>query len=128
MNVKKEKKAKIEKNVKSALQVLISLGLPRAQHNVRSSLCLLALLNIQRRGAWGTAQNPLLGITPIMNWAREHYDEKYAPNSRESFRRETVHQFCSAGIALHNPDKPDRPVNSPKTVYQIEPYTLFDCL
>lgn len=49
MNDKKEK-AKIEKNVKSALHILVSLGLPRAQHNVRSALCLLALLNIQRRG------------------------------------------------------------------------------
>ncbi|MEZ5449798.1 MAG: BsuBI/PstI family type II restriction endonuclease [Thiolinea sp.] len=35
-----------------------------------------------------------------------------------------MHQFCDAGIALYNPDRPDRPVNSPKAVYQIEPVTL----
>jgi hypothetical protein len=35
-----------------------------------------------------------------------------------------MHQFCDAGIALYNPDKPDRPVNSPKAVYQIEPNAL----
>jgi hypothetical protein len=35
-----------------------------------------------------------------------------------------MHQFVNAGIALYNPDKPDRPINSPKTVYQIEPATL----
>ncbi|QHZ51848.1 hypothetical protein ERICV_02726 [Paenibacillus larvae subsp. larvae] len=35
-----------------------------------------------------------------------------------------MHQFVDAGIALYNPDKPDRPVNSPKAVYQIEPETL----
>lgn len=29
-----------------------------------------------------------------------------------------------AGIALYNPDKPDRPVNSPAAVYQIEPGLL----
>lgn len=29
-----------------------------------------------------------------------------------------------AGLALYNPDKPDRPVNSPKTVYQVEPAAL----
>jgi hypothetical protein len=29
-----------------------------------------------------------------------------------------------AGVALYNPDKPDRPVNSPKTVYQIESAVL----
>ena len=35
-----------------------------------------------------------------------------------------MHQFCDAGLVLCNPDKSDRPVNSPRTVYQIEPATL----
>ncbi len=35
-----------------------------------------------------------------------------------------MHQFVDAGIALYNPDKPDRPVNSPSAVYQIEPAAL----
>ena len=35
-----------------------------------------------------------------------------------------MHQFVEAGLALYNPDKPDRPVNSPKAVYQIEPAAL----
>jgi hypothetical protein len=35
-----------------------------------------------------------------------------------------MHQFCDAGLALYNPDKPDRPVNSPGAVYQIEPEAL----
>lgn len=45
-------------------------------------------------------------------------------NTRETFRRQTMHQFVDAGSALYNPDLPDRPVNSPKAVYQIEPATL----
>ncbi|MGM1295147.1 BsuBI/PstI family type II restriction endonuclease, partial [Enterobacter hormaechei] len=45
----------------------------------------------------------------------------YAPNTRETFRRQTLHQFCDGGIAIYNPDKPDRPVNSPKACYQIAP-------
>jgi hypothetical protein len=32
--------------IDEAYQILISLGLPRAQHNERSVLCLLALLNL----------------------------------------------------------------------------------
>lgn len=60
-----------------------------------------------------------------MNWAREHYQKEYAPNTRETIRRQTMHQFVDAGIALYNPDQPNRPVNSPKAVYQIEPNTLF---
>ena len=107
-----------------AHQILIALGLPRAQHNERSALSLLALLNLTPEKKWAKAENPLIGITPIMDWSREHYGKEYAPNTRETFRRQTMHQFVDAGIALYNPDKPDRPVNSPKAVYQIAPAAL----
>ncbi len=115
-----------EKNdhIEAANQIIIALGLPRAQQNERSALSLLALLNLTPGKAWVNAENPLVGITPIMDWAHEHYGKEYAPNTRETFRRQTMHQFCDAGIALYNPDKPDRPVNSPKAVYQIEPVAL----
>lgn len=111
-------------HIESAHQIIISLGLPRTQHNERSALCLLALLNLTPNKIWADAENPLRGITPIMDWVREHYDKDYAPNTRETVRRQTMHQFCDAGIALYNPDRPDRPVNSPKAVYQIAPATL----
>lgn len=110
--------------IETARQIIIALGLPQAQQNERSALCLLALLNLTPGKAWADAENPLVGITPIMDWAREHYDKHYAPNTRETVRRQTMHQFCDAGIALYNPDQPNRPVNSPKAVYQIEPTAL----
>ncbi|MDR1462145.1 MAG: hypothetical protein LBI68_03275 [Azoarcus sp.] len=110
--------------IEAAHQIIVALGLPRAQQNERSALSLLALLNLTPGKAWADAENPLVGITPIMDWAREHYGKEYAPNTRETFRRQTMHQFCDAGIALYNPDKPVRPVNSPKAVYQIEPAAL----
>jgi hypothetical protein len=110
--------------IQAAHQILISLGLPRAQQNERSALCLLALLNLTPAKKWAQAENPLIGITPIMDWARKHYHKDYAPNTRETVRRQSMHQFVDAGIALYNPDKPDRPVNSPKAVYQIAPGVL----
>lgn len=110
--------------IEAARQIIISLGLPRAQQNERSALCLLALLNLTPGKAWDDAENPLMGITPIMDWAREHYGKDYAPNTRETVRRQTMHQFVAAGIAQYNPDHPRRPVNSPKAVYRIEPATL----
>jgi hypothetical protein len=116
--------SKMARHIKSAHQVLISIGLPRAQQNDRSALCLLALLNLTPAKPWSKAESPLMGITPIMDWARQHYAKQYAPNTRETIRRQTMHQFCDAGIALYNPDQPDRPVNSPKAVYQIEPASL----
>lgn len=110
--------------IETAQQIIVALGLPRSQHNERSALSLLALLNLTPGKPWAQADNPLVGITPIMDWVRAHYGKTYAPNTRETFRRQTMHQFCDAGVALYNPDKPDRPVNSPKAVYQVEPATL----
>lgn len=113
-----------ENKIVDALQVLESLGMPRAQKNERSALCLLALLDLKNGQPWSDAASPLVGITPMMEFARDHYDKQYAPNSRETFRRQTIHQLVAAGIALYNPDDPARPVNSPKAVYQIEADTL----
>ena len=113
-----------ENRIAEALQVLGELGMPRAQRNERSALCLLALLNLTQERPWAAAKNPLVGITPMMQFARDHYGKKYAPNTRETFRRQTMHQLVAAGIALYNPDNLTRPVNSPKAVYQIEPAAL----
>lgn len=113
-----------DQKLNEAKQILRSLGLPVPQTNVRSALCLLALLNLTPEKSWQDAETSLIGITPMMDFARHNYDATYAPNTRETFRRQTMHQFVSAGIALYNPDKPDRAVNSPNAVYQIEPAAL----
>jgi adenine-specific DNA-methyltransferase len=111
------------RRIEEAKAILRDLGLPKAQQNDRSALTLLALLNLKAEDAWSRAGNPLLGITPIMEFISDHYGKKYAPNSRETVRRFTVHQFVEAGIVVANPDQP-RPTNSPDTVYQIEASTL----
>jgi hypothetical protein len=100
---------------------LTDLGVPKGQQNERTSLCLLALVDIKENSEWKEAKNPLIGITPIMEFAKQFYQRNYAPNTRETFRRFSMHQLVEAGIALYNPDKPERPVNSPQTVYQISP-------
>lgn len=107
-----------------ALSILKAVGLPRAQQNDRSALTLLALLGLRPAMEWSDAGNPLMGITPMMEFMATSYGRTYAPNSRESVRRFTVHQFLQAGIILRNPDKPDRPTNSGDTVYQVESHFL----
>ncbi|MFH1157301.1 MAG: BsuBI/PstI family type II restriction endonuclease [Pseudomonadota bacterium] len=115
---------KADEKIKQALEILELLELPRAQRNERSALTLLALLNLAPGQKWAAAQARMIGITPVMTFAHDQYGKRYAPNTRETFRRQTMHQFVEAGLALYNPDKPDRPVNSPKAVYQIEPNAL----
>ena len=107
-----------------ALKILVEVGLPRAQQNERSALSLLALLDLRPGRKWSQGSNLLIGITPIMDWAREHFEKVYAPNTRETFRKQTLHQFVAAGVALYNPDASQRPVNSPKAVYQISPHAM----
>ena len=105
--------------IDDAIKLLIDLGMPRGQQNDRTALCLLALVDIQQNDNWNSAKNPLIGITPIMEFSAKYYQKKYAPNTRETFRRFSMHQLVEAGIAKYNPDDPGRPVNSPKAVYQI---------
>jgi adenine-specific DNA-methyltransferase len=107
------------KKVKDAENILKQLGLPKDQQNERSALTLLALLNLRPRDKWTQATNPLCGITPMMEFFSKHYGKNYKPNTRETVRRQTVHQMLDAGLITANPDNPKRPINSPKAVYQI---------
>ena len=111
------------------MEILADLGLPRGQQNERSALTLLALLDLRPDRNWGRAIAPLMGITPIMDWMNEHYGKQYKPNTRETIRRQTMHQFVQAGITIYNPDNPARAVNSPSAVYQVsqEALALFKC-
>jgi hypothetical protein len=111
-------------HIDEALQILADIGLPRQQRNERSALTLLALADMRPDRTWKAAAPPLMGITPIMDWIREHYGKTYAPNTRETIRRQTMHQFVQANLALYNPDDPLRPVNSPRAVYQVSPDAL----
>lgn len=114
----------VTKRVGEALDILIALNVPREQQNERSALTLLALLGMTPRKAWSAAESPLLGITEMMNVFRDQFGKVYAPNSRETVRRFTVHQFVQMGLVVANPDAPGRPVNSPDNRYQVAPTLL----
>lgn len=106
--------------IRQALKILEALQTPREQQNERSALTLLALADIQPKMTWRKAASPLRKITEMMEWMKAHYGVKYAPNTRETIRRQTVHQFVQMGLLVENPDCPDRPINSPKWCYQLE--------
>jgi len=115
--------AQIQK-VSEARDALKQLGFDQARSNERSALTLLALLDLKPDTSWEKATAPMCGITQMMDYFREHYGKDYAPNSRETVRRQTIHQFLEAGLVEQNPDDPARPVNSGKNVYQVIPEAL----
>lgn len=107
-----------------ALDILKCLGLPKQQQNERSCLILLALAGLKETDLWKKTTRPLLRIWDIMGWMRDHYGKDYAANSRETIRRQTIHQFEQARLIDRNPDDPSRPTNSGDTVYQLTVETV----
>lgn len=108
--------------ITEAQEILKALGLPAAQQNEMSALTLLALCSIKEDTPWADATRTSPRITKeIMAFVNENYkaDAPYAPNTRETFRRQVLHQFIQAGVANYNPDDPTLPVNSPKAHYAI---------
>ena len=105
--------------VEDARIVLETLGMDAERSNERSALVLLALLRLTPAESWAEAANPMLGTRAIMDFIRDEYGKDYAPNTRETVRRFTLHQFVEAQLVVQNPDEPQRPVNSPKWNYQV---------
>ena len=71
------------------------------------------------RGKWAAATKPLLRTHDIIAFLRTEHGKVYAPNTRETFRRQALHQFEQARIVDRNPDDPTRPTNSGKTCYAL---------
>ncbi|BAZ80640.1 Eco57I restriction-modification methylase domain-containing protein [Sphaerospermopsis kisseleviana CS-549] len=112
------------KRIQEAMNILKEIAAPKEQQNERSALCLLALADIRPETSWNQATAPKRRITEMMDWFRDFYGKQYAPNTRETVRRQTMHQFVQMGLVVENPDQPNRPINSPKWCYQLQPIAL----
>ncbi|MFM5887113.1 MAG: BsuBI/PstI family type II restriction endonuclease [Dolichospermum sp.] len=113
------------KRIQEALTILKEISAPKEQQNERSALCLLALADIRPETFWNQATTPKRRITEMMDWFRDYYGKQYAPNTRETVRRQTMHQFVQMGLVVENPDQPNRPINSPKWCYQLQQEALL---
>ena len=106
--------------ITEAKKILQELGLPPAQYNDMACLTLLALAGVKKNGSWRNAKRSRASISKgVMAFVREHYGKDYAENTRETFRRQVLHQFVQAHIAEYNPYEPDLPTNSPRAHYAL---------
>ena len=106
--------------IEEAQEILEAFGMPRAQHNPMSGMTLIALCRLAPDASWsGAKREPCTVTKGIMDFLREHYGADYAPNTRETFRRQVLHQFVQGGIADYNAFEPDLPTNSPRAHYAI---------
>lgn len=107
-------------DIEEAREILETLGMPPAQRNQMAGMTLIALCGLTPDAAWSAAERRRCTVTKgIMDHLKEHYGADYAPNTRETFRRQVLHQFVQAGIADYNPFEPDLPTNSPKAHYAV---------
>lgn len=115
MSIQSNRKQKL----KEAKEILTALGLPPAQCNDRSAWVLLALASIKHNDSWSSASAPLLPTVEIMAFIRDEYGMDYKPNSRETIRRQTLHQFEQARLVDRNRDNPSRATNSKDNNYSL---------
>lgn len=92
--------------------------------NDMAARTLLSLLNLREGDTWDKATNSRIGVHGLMDWMRNNLNFPIAENSRETIRREVLHQFVAATFCEHNDDDPDRTTNSPKNVYRVSPNAL----
>ena len=118
------KAAARNRRLAETIKALTALQFGPKQRNETAAYTLLALLDLKPDVAWAEAQAPLCGITPVIDFIATAYGVRYAPNTRETIRDDAVKFFVGEGLLLRNPDDPNRPTNSGKTVYQIEPTAL----
>lgn len=111
--------------IEEAKSILRFLGLPQAQQNEISALTLLALCNVGPKNRWSSASRVSMTITKgVMAFIQSKYKKTYAPNTRETFRRQVLHQFVQAQLVDYNPDDPSLPTNSPRAHYAISEAAL----
>lgn len=108
-----------QEKLEQAKTLLTALGLPKKQCNDRSAWVILALANIRPSDRWHSATAPLLRTVNIMEFIRSRYGMDYKPNSRETIRRGTLHQFEQARIVDRNRDDLTRATNSMDNNYSL---------
>lgn len=110
--------------VADAKVVLAALGLPPRQQTDIAALSLLVLAGLNPLASWHTAIAPRLRVHDMLAAINMAYGIVYAENSRETIRRQVLHQFVQAGVAIRNPDDPHLPTNSPHAHYALSPDVL----
>ncbi len=112
--------AELPPKVREAQQLLSAVGMPAAQQNKISAYTLLALASLGPADPWNAATGLSKRVSRgISDFIAATYSQVYKENTRETFRRQVLHQFVQAGLVAYNPDAPALPVNSPKAHYAL---------
>ena len=104
-----------------AKKFLKEIGMPVAQQTDMCAYALLTLANIKPTDNWNTATNEWIRIHDVLEFTSENYNKTYAENTRETIRKNCMHQFREGALIEDN----GKATNSPNYRYRITPETLL---
>ena len=110
--------------LEEAKDLLKQVGLPARQRNDIAAYTLLALAGLSETSPWRSATRRSTTIHNIIGFLAEKYGKRYAENTRETIRRQVIHQFEQARLVDRNPDDPTLSTNSPRTHYALSEAVL----
>ena len=101
--------------VEEAKEILNALGMGKV--TVSTPYCLLSLAGIKKGDDWSTATSSWQTVRNQMDFMSKFYRKRYAPNSRESIRKQSLHSLRTGAIIEDNTDK--EATNSQKYAYRL---------
>lgn len=106
--------------VEEAKAFLEAAGMPKAQLSDICCYVILAMAGIKPDMKWNESTNEWIRIHDMIQFANTFYDASYAENSRETFRKQALHNFRNAALVEDN----GMPTNSPNYRYRLTAESL----
>lgn len=103
------------KRLDQAKQLLKELQVPAQQQSDLCAYALLALAGLKKRTPWKDAVNEWVRIHDIIQFIKDAYGVAYAENSRETLRKQAMHNFRNAAFVEDN----GTATNSPNYRYRL---------
>lgn len=101
-------------------ELLQMVGMPKLQQADICCYVILAMAGIKPDMLWSEATNEWIRIHDIIKFVNTYYDTTYAENSRETFRKQALHQFRTAALVEDN----KKATNSPNYRYRLTDETV----
>lgn len=98
-----------------AKEILKEVGMPKKQQTDIAGYTLLTLAGIKPDTSWDEATNEWIRIHDVLEFVREYYNKEYAENTRETIRKNCMHQFREGALIEDN----GKSTNSPNYRYRI---------
>lgn len=100
---------------------LKEIGMPVQQQTDICAYALLTLANITPADSWKDATNAWIRIHDVLEFSSLNYNKVYAENTRETVRKNCMHQFREGALIEDN----GKATNSPNYRYRITSETLL---